>query len=113
MILSIEFDGGLGRRNRHAHNEELNDTPGDYPVDEHREDSRPFKNTSLSPGYLEYRCKRGRKRSSYHIDKTGETCSSIGAEKLEDKSESEENFDKSEEIPDNLSSSIQGTGAAG
>jgi len=112
LALLIKFDSSLGRRDAHAHDEEFDDAPGDNEIDEHREDSRPFENASLSPRDPEDCRKRRSKRCRHHVDETGETGSSIGAEKFQYETKSKKYFDDTEDVPDDLGSAVEGTGAA-
>lgn len=112
MTLAIEFDSGLGSRDGLAHDEHLDDAPGDDKVDEHGKDGGPFERTTGCFGNPKDSGERCRERCGDHIDEAGETGSRIGTEEFQDETESEEDFDEAEDIPDDLGPAIEGLCAA-
>lgn len=113
LVLAIEFRGGFGSGDSLAHHEHLDDAPCDDVVDEHSEDGSPLKDAALCLGDSEHGDEWRSEGRSHHVDEIGKTGAGIGTEELEDETESEENLDETEDIPDDLRTAIEGLRAAG
>lgn len=107
MVLAIEFDSRFSGWDGLPHDEHLDDTPGDDVVDKHREDGSPLKYAAFDFGDTEDGDKRRSEWCGHHVDEVREASTGVGSEELQDEAKGEEDFDETEEIPDDLGATVE------
>jgi len=105
--------GGFRRGNGFAHEEQFDDADGDYPIDQHRQEGRPFENAACHFCQTKDREEWGGEDVGCAVNETGKSGRRIGTQKFQDETESEQDFQDSQKVPDDLSAAIEGLGAGG
>lgn len=95
------FNGVLGpvRVDGAAHQDQLHQAPGQYPVHHHGQERAPLEDAGADRVVLEDEPERGQRQSRQRINEVGKAGAWIGSQQLQDEAESQQRFQHVKYVP--------------